>query len=153
LAPIVGVIASIEACEAIKILSGRRDAISRQLTVVELWDNRMRQVDLSKLREQSDCRVCRHGEFAWLAGERDGGSAVLCGRNAVQLAAPPGAMLSLDQLAARLEGVGPIVRNPFLLRLGVDDYQLTVFPDGRTIVSGTDEIATARSLQAKYVGS
>ncbi len=38
LGPIVGVIASLQAIEAIKILSGRRTAISRQLTVVELWD-------------------------------------------------------------------------------------------------------------------
>jgi adenylyltransferase/sulfurtransferase len=50
-------------------------------------------------------------------------------------------------------GVGAVTRNPFLLRLAVDGYQLTVFPDGRTIVSGTDDPAVARSLQAKYVGS
>ncbi len=153
LGPVVGLIGSLEACEAIKILSGNVDAISRALTVVEMWDNRLRQVDLSKLREQSDCRVCRHGEFHWLSGERSGGPAVLCGRNAVQIASPAGATLSLDQLAARLEGVGRVVRNPFLLRLTIDDYQLTVFPDGRTIVSGTDDVAVARSLQAKYIGS
>ncbi|MEN6450393.1 MAG: ThiF family adenylyltransferase, partial [Thermoguttaceae bacterium] len=37
LAPIVGVIASIEAMEAIKILSGHREAVSQSLTVVDLW--------------------------------------------------------------------------------------------------------------------
>jgi adenylyltransferase/sulfurtransferase len=153
LGPTVGVIASIEASEALKILSGHADLISRSLTVIELWDNRLRQIDVSRLRETSDCRVCRHGEFAWLAGQRDGGPAVLCGRNAVQLAAPPGTTLSLDELAARLAGVGPIVRNRFLLRLTVGEQQLTVFPDGRTIVSGTDDVVLARSLQAKYVGS
>ena len=61
--------------------------------------------------------------------------------------------MSLDQLAARLAGVGPVVRNQFLLRLTVDDCQLTVFPDGRTIVSGTDDVAAARTLQAHYIGS
>jgi len=153
LGPTVGVIASIEASEALKILSGRVDLISRSLTVVELWDNRLRQIDVSRLHETSDCRVCRHGEFAWLAGLRELGPAVLCGRNAVQLAAPPGTTLSLDELASRLAGVGPIVRNRFLLRLTVGEQQITVFPDGRTIVSGTDDVAVARSLQAKYVGS
>lgn len=153
LGPIVGVIASIEAAEALKILSGHRETVSRSLTVVELWDNRIRRVDLGRLRERSDCRVCRHGEYAWLRGERGGDTAVLCGRNAVQLAPPQPISLSLEQLAARLAGVGPIVQNPFLLRLSVDGYQLTVFPDGRTIVSGTDDVAVARTLQAKYVGS
>jgi adenylyltransferase/sulfurtransferase len=153
LGPTVGVIGSIEASEALKILCGRTDLISRSLTVIELWENRLRQVDVSKLRETSDCRVCRHGEFAWLSGERAGGPSVLCGRNSVQLAGPPGAVLSLDELAVRLDGVGTVVRNRFLLRLTVGEHQLTVFPDGRTIVGGTDDVAVARSLQAKYVGS
>ena len=153
LGPAVGVIASIEACEAIKILSGHEDAVSHALTVVELWDNRIRQVDLSKLRDASDCRVCKHEEYGWLNGKNDASSVTLCGRNAVQLAAPSGTRISLEQLAARLARVGPIVRNSYLLRLTVDGYQLTVFPDGRTIVGGTDDVATARSLQARYVGS
>jgi adenylyltransferase/sulfurtransferase len=153
LGSIVTAIAAIEAAEALKILSGHVEAVSRQLAVIELWDNRLRQVDLTRLRDESDCRVCRHGEFEWLSGRRGDASAVLCGRNAVQLSAPPGTMLSLDQLAHRLEGVGRVVRNPFLLRLSVDSYQITAFPDGRTIVSGTDDVSVARTLQAKYIGS
>ncbi len=153
LGPIIGVIGSLEANEAIKLLSGHAAAISRSLTVVEMWDNRLRQIDVSKLREESDCRVCQHGEFHWLNGSRSGGPAVLCGRNAVQIAAPAGTTLSLDELAARLAGIGTVSRNPFLLRLTVDDYLLTIFPDGRTIVGGTDDVAVARSLHARYVGA
>jgi adenylyltransferase/sulfurtransferase len=153
LAPVVNVIASIEACEALKILSGHAEAVSRRLTVIDLWDNQARHMDLSKLRDTSDCRVCKHGEFAWLAGERGDSSAVLCGRNAVQLSAPPGASLSLENLAHRLSGVGQIQRNAFLLRLTIDDYVLTVFPDGRTIVAGTNDITTARTVHARYVGA
>ena len=44
-------------------------------------------------------------------------------------------------------------RNAFLLRLAVDDYVLTVFPDGRTIVSGTNDVAIARTLHARYIGA
>jgi adenylyltransferase/sulfurtransferase len=39
------------------------------------------------------------------------------------------------------------------LRLKVDDFELTLFPDGRVIVQGTDDPAVARTLYAKYVGS
>lgn len=151
--PIVGVIASIEAAEALKILSGHREAVSRRLTIIDLWDNQIRSVDLARLRENSDCRVCKHNEFTWLSGERGSTSAVLCGRNAVQLSAPPGATASLDDIAGRLAGVGRIQRNAFLLRLTVNGYVLTVFSDGRTIVSGTDDIATARTLHARYIGA
>jgi molybdopterin-synthase adenylyltransferase len=151
--PIVGVIASIEAAEALKILSGHREAVSRRLTIIDLWDNQIRQVDVSRLRENSDCRVCRHGEYAWLAGERGDSTATLCGRNAVQLNAPVDARVSLEGLAARLAGVGRVERNAFLLRLTVDGYVLTVFPDGRTIVGGTNDPAAARTLHARYIGA
>jgi adenylyltransferase/sulfurtransferase len=152
LAPIVSVIASIEAIEAIKILSGNREAISRHLTVVELWDNHVRQVDVSSLREQVDCPTCKHDQFPWLAGKQGSHTAVLCGRNAVQLT-HPGVTLSLDDLARHLEGLGELTRNPFLLRLKVEQYELTIFPDGRAIISGTDDVATAKTVYAKYVGS
>lgn len=153
LAPIVGVVASLEAAEALKILSGHREAISRKLTIVDLWDNHARQIDLSTLRENANCAVCQRGQFDWLNGERGDASAVLCGRNAVQLAAGEGVSISLDQLAARLAGVGSIERNEFLLRLTVGGYVLTVFPDGRTIVGGTNDVATARSVHARYIGT
>ena len=152
LGPAVGVIASLEAIEAIKILSGNRQAISRQLTVVELWDNRLRQVDVSGLRDQVDCPTCKHDDFPWLSGKQGSQSAVLCGRNAVQLS-HTGAAVSLDELARQLEGVGQLNRNAFLLRLKVDPYEITVFPDGRAIIAGTDDVAEARTVYAKYVGS
>lgn len=151
LGPIVGMIASLEAIEAIKILSGRPEAVSRHLTVVELWDNRIRQVDVGALREQVDCPTCKRGEFPWLDGSQGSHTAVLCGRNAVQLS-HPGASVSLEHLARQLEGVGEVRRNPFLLRLKVGQYELTVFPDGRAIVGGTNDVATARTLYAKYIG-
>jgi adenylyltransferase/sulfurtransferase len=153
LGSIVNVIASIEACEALKILSGRREAASRKLTMIDLWDNHVRHVDLSRLRDAGDCRVCKQGQFDWLSGERADATATLCGRNAVQLSPPPGTQLSLPELAARLAGIGQVQRNAFLLRLTVDSYVLTVFPDGRTVVGGTNDIATARTLHARYIGA
>lgn len=151
LPPIVGVIASIEAIEAIKILSGHPEAISPYLTVVELWDSCIRQVSVAQLREQVDCPACKRGEFPWLAGREGSSTAVLCGRNAVQLT-HSGEAIPLEQLARRLEGLGPLTLNPFLLRLKVDPYELVVFSDGRAIVSGTDDPAVARSVYAKFIG-
>lgn len=151
--PIVNVIASYQAMEAIKILSGHADQISRHLNVFEMWDNRLRQVDVSKLRDQVDCPTCKHGEYPWLTGERGSQSAILCGRNAVQLSRPEAEPISLPALAERLKGVGTVTQNAFLLRLKVDEYLITVFPDGRAIVGGTDDIPTAKTVFAKYVGS
>jgi adenylyltransferase/sulfurtransferase len=153
LGPIVGLIASIQSLEAIKILSGNRHAVSRSLTVIDLWDNRIRQIDLSNLRASVDCPACQQGVFPWLSGERAGHSAVLCGRNAVQLSPPSGERaINLDAIAVKLADVGTVSLNRYLLRLTVGMHRLTLFPDGRAIVGGTDDIAEARSIYARYVG-
>jgi adenylyltransferase/sulfurtransferase len=156
LGSIIGVIASIQACEALKILSGQREAVSRQWTIISLWDNTIRQLDVSGLRGEGgsagDCPACR-GEYAWLSGQRGSHTAVLCGRNAVQIMPPERKRFSLESMAERLRGVGRVTLNPFLLRLEVDGYVITLFPDGRAIISGTDEIAVAKTVYAKYIGS
>ncbi len=152
LAPIVNVIASLEACEALKILTGHLEAVNRELQVFELWDNRVRQVRLDALREHSQCPACVQRRFEWLTGERGSHTAVLCGRNAVQLSFPEQAAVSLAMLEARLEGMGPVTRNAYLLRLTLPAHQITVFPDGRAIIAGTEDLAEARTLYARYVG-
>src|SRR4051812_15229284 len=105
IAPIVNVIASIESAWAPKPLSGHREAVSRRLTIIDLWDNQLRAVELARLRDSGDCRVCKHNEFVWLSGQRGDTSAVLCGRNAVQLSAATGTTASFDEIAARLKEV------------------------------------------------
>jgi adenylyltransferase/sulfurtransferase len=152
-APIIGVIASIQAMEAIKILAGRRDAVSRGLTVIDLWTNAMRRVSVQSLLEAGGCPTCRGEEFPWLEGRRGSQSVVLCGRNAIQLSPAGNQRLALDELEQKLAKVGSVNRNPFLLRFETDGYSLTVFPDGRAIIGGTEDLALARSLYAKFIGS
>ena len=90
-----------------------------------------------------------------MKGERGTETTVLCGRNAVQVAPPPGLSISLDELAQRLEGTGEVTANPYLMRLVLTDpdIDLTVFSDGRAIVKGTQDLGVARSLYARYVGN
>lgn len=152
LAPVISVIASIQAIEAMKILSGNAKDASRNLQVVSMWSNDYRQMDLSQLREQSDCRTCVHHDFPWLSGHNESQSTVLCGRDAVQLRTQTSNELNLSQVAERLEGLGELHANDYLIRFRVDSYQLTLFTDGRAIIHGTDDPAIARKIYAQYVG-
>jgi adenylyltransferase/sulfurtransferase len=61
--------------------------------------------------------------------------------------------LDLTALKARLEEFGPVRANGFLLKCLLDPYELTVFPDGRAIIKGTQDAAVARGIYAKYIGS
>jgi adenylyltransferase/sulfurtransferase len=76
----------------------------------------------------------------------------LCGRNAVQIheRARP---LDLPQLKAALQPLGEVRVNEFALRFFPGPYEMTIFPDGRAIIKGTNDIGVARSLYARYVGS
>jgi len=152
LATIIGVIGSWEANEALKILSGHVEAISRTWTILDLWDATSRQIKLESARA-ADCPCCGRREFPWLAGERGSHTAVLCGRNAVQLSFPGRSAVPLDQVEAKLATVGQVSKNKYLVRATIGGYNVTVFPDGRAVIGGTEDIAEAKSVYAKYVGN
>jgi molybdopterin-synthase adenylyltransferase len=80
-------------------------------------------------------------------------SAVLCGRNAVQVSPSRSTQVDFSALAERLDCVGEVKFNEYLLRFRTGDYELTVFQDARSIIRGTSEVSTARSLYAKYIGN
>ncbi len=146
---IVGVISGMAATEALKLLVGS-DRLVRGLTWIDLWENTFDRIELPR---QDDCPACGQGHFEYLDAPLDSGGTSLCGRNAVQVRARPGSSVDLDTLAERLRPVGEVATNGFLLRLRVDGHELTVFPDGRAIVKGTDDPAVARSLYARYIGA
>ena len=155
LGPAIGVIASLQAAVALKILVGDKENVPRKLTIVDVWDLTFRQMDVSALRESTECPACRGTERLWLDGVQSAGSTILCGRNAVQVAPPEKTSLSLQELADRLESAGRVTSNPFLVRVAVadSDLEITVFPDGRAIIKGTEDPAVARAIYSRYIGA
>ncbi len=151
LGPIVGTIASLQAAEALKILAGRRDRINRRIVTLDIWDNERNVIDLPE--RDPECPCCGRHEFPYLEGTLGADATTLCGRNSVQIRRRDGTRIDLDDLARRLAPLGILEQNRFLLRAVIDDCQLTVFADGRAIISGTYDLATAKSLYARYVGA
>ena len=102
----------------------------------------------------ADGLACVGGERLWLNGSRGSRTTILCGRNAVQLSPSEPGVLSLSDLASRLKESGEVTQNAFLVRLRVADpeREITVFRDGRAIITGTENLAEARGLYARYVG-
>ena len=148
--PIVNVIASIASAEAIKFIAG---AGTRNAGIinVDLWDNSFESFAVAR---RDDCPTCAQGKFEFLDGERSGTmTAFLCGRNAMQVNPGRGHTLNLAALAERLDAVGKVSLNEYLLRLEIGDYEITIFPDARAIIKGTDDAAVARGIYAKYIGT
>jgi molybdopterin-synthase adenylyltransferase len=148
----VGVIASVEAAEATKILAGRREVLHGRLISTDVWTGRFQSIGVAR---QPDCRACVRREFTYLEGQAQP-HITLCGRDSVQIHERHRS-LDLDALGRRISKAsteaGAVHHNEFLLRFRIGTYEMTVFADGRAIVKGTKDPAIARSLYARYVGA
>src|SRR5579863_6514312 len=153
--PAVQVVASLEAVDALKILSGRTDRVSRTLTYVDIWEGTFRRLNIGDLRERGDCPACKRGERNWLSGTHGSRTTVLCGRNAVQVSPSQQSLLHFEEMAIQLSEVGHVNFNAYLLRLAPFDtpYELTLFRDGRAIIKGTEDLGVARAVYSRYIGS
>jgi len=151
--PIIHVVASYQAAEALKLLVGDTGSLNPHLEHFDLWHNRHQQIRVSQAR-RPDCPTCGQQQFPFLHPDSPEGLAVsLCGRETVQISPAGDASLDLDALEQRLAPLGKVERNRFLLRFHIEPHTLVVFPDGRVLVQGTDDIAKARSIHAKYIGA
>ncbi|HEY1387069.1 MAG TPA: ThiF family adenylyltransferase [Ktedonobacterales bacterium] len=148
---IVGVITGMASTEALKLLVGS-EQLARGLTWIDLWENTFERVELPR---SPDCPTCGLGNYEYLDAPLDESGVSLCGRNAVQVrpAQKVASALDLGALAERLRPAGEVASNDFLLRLRVDGYEVTVFPDARAIIKGTADPAVARTIYARYVGA
>lgn len=146
---IVGAITGIASTEALKILL-KSTRVSRELVTLDLWENAFDRIELPR---QPDCPACGQHQYEFLDALAGTGSTSLCGRNAVQVrAAMEKSRIDFSTLAERLQAVSTVNYNEFLLRFQVDGYDLTVFPDARAIIKGTDDEQVARSVYARYIG-
>src|SRR5690242_8265413 len=125
---IVGAIAGVASTEAIKLLL-KSEKVSRAMFWMDLWENTSERIELPR---QPDCPACGQHHYEFLDALNGPAATSLCGRNAVQVrgnAGRNGVRLDFAGLAERLQMVGEVHYNQFLLRLQVDSYDITVFPD------------------------
>jgi adenylyltransferase/sulfurtransferase len=148
-APIVHVIAGIQAAEGLKVLAGRTEALLPGLVRVDLWSGVFEVMDLTSRAPW--CPACTEGRYDY-ADAPSTSAAVLCGRDAVQIRVA-GGPVDLVSLAGRLRTSGDVTANEHLVRFRAAGRELVVFGDGRAIVKGVRDAAEARGLYARYVGN
>ncbi len=148
--PIISSISAIQTTEALKLLTGNTDRLHRSLVQVDIWRNEWRKIRLRT--PVNDCICCRRRNFEFLNADRRDTTAVLCGRDAIQITPAAPTSIDLKSLADKLKPLGELKHNEYLVRLKIDNIELTVFKDSRAIIRGTDEVSIARSIYAKYVG-
>jgi len=145
----VALVASLAATEALKLLVGAHSKMRRTLLSWDVWSNEQAEVQANSPR--AGCRVCGAREFVHLAGEGRP-HITLCGRNSVQIHERQ-RPVNFAEITTRLEPLGSVRHNDFVLKFFREPYEITLFPDGRAIIKGTTDTAIARSLYARYIGS
>ena len=88
-------------------------------------ENRKRVEDLARI---IDAEICA-GRFDYLTGAKGSQATSLCGRNAVQLTGGGSAPPDLREVAMRLQTVGEVTENRYLVRARVAGHELTVFAE------------------------
>jgi len=149
--PIISIVASVQVSEALKLLTREEKSLHNSLMQFDVWRNEWRKISIGK--PLSDCPTCALGEYETLNAEARDSAAIMCGRNAVQISPSEPVHIDLAALGRKLEAAGEVKANEYLLRFRTGEYELTVFQDARSIIRGTDDIATARSLYSKYIGN
>ena len=144
----VNLVASIASTEALKLLVGARAKMRRTLLSWDVWTNE--RAELEAIHPRKGCRACSR-DFVHLAGEGRP-HITLCGRNSVQIHERQ-RPVDFAELSTRLQPLGNVRHNEFVLKFWREPYEMTLFPDGRAIIKGTTDTAVARSLYARFVGS
>lgn len=148
ISPIVDMIASLEANEAIKYLVGSKQ-LRKTLMTIDIWNNRIFELNITRVN--TDCLTCQKKEYPSLRAREEHFITTLCGRETIQIKGKRA--ISLEDWAKRLSQVGEIKLTPFLLQVFLPEGEkLTLFPDGRTLIHGTDDVARAKTLYSRYIG-
>ena len=145
----VGVIASWQAMEAIKIVLRKDVAGDGFLRVFDLWEGEVRKI---RVPRSPSCRVCSAGLYDFLTGDVGTTARVLCGRGAVQIQSSGRERIDLEVLAERLRTEGGVFASRFLVRFSIPPHSVSVFSDGRAIVHGTENPDEARKIYARWIG-
>ncbi|PLS01165.1 thiazole biosynthesis adenylyltransferase ThiF [Neobacillus cucumis] len=153
ISPAVNMVVSFQISEALKILVGDLNSLRCKLVSFDLWKNQYSAIKVDKLKDE-DCPSCgKKRSYPYLSFENQTKTAVLCGRDSVQIRPSLPIIRDLEALEdVLINQGGSIQRNPYLLSFSVDPHRIVVFKDGRVLIHGTKDISEAKALYHRYLG-
>lgn len=153
ISPAVGMVVAHQMAEALKLLTGNKEACRRKLVSFDLWKNHYVSMDVAKMK-QAGCKSCGEKRtYPNLSFENQTKTAVLCGRDSVQIRPSKAGGRDLTELKRLLLERGmDVEENPYLLSFEIEKNRLVAFKDGRVLIHGTKDVQAAKSLYYRYFG-
>ncbi|PEM87640.1 thiazole biosynthesis adenylyltransferase ThiF [Bacillus wiedmannii] len=153
ISPAVSLVVSHQVTEALKLLVEDYESIRDGLVSFDVWKNEYSCMNVQKLRKHN-CPSCgENAIYPYLNKENTSKTAVLCGRNTVQIRPPHKEEMDFERYKELLKDrVNDLNINPYLLSFSVEEKRLVAFKDGRVLVHGTKDISEAKTIYHRYFG-
>jgi len=153
ISPAVQMVVAYQVTEALKILVEDYDALRSKLVSFDLWKNQHTAIKVDRVKKESCLSCGTNPTYPFLSYENQTKSAVLCGRDSVQIRPSEKIERDLDSLAELLSTQGgKVERNPYLLSFQKGQNRMVIFKDGRVLIHGTKDLLEAKSLYHRYLG-
>jgi len=141
------IVGSLEVTEAIKILTGSPD-VNVDLISFDIWRNRF---DRLKVDRYPQCPAC-NGRYEFLEKPFKRKLTSLCGQTrAVQIIDTGIIKADLKAISKKTQKFRNVRLSDYFLRFDIDDRQIIIFPDGRTIIKNTIDENEADSIFTEQV--
>lgn len=153
ISPAVSLVVSHQVTEALKLLVEDYESLRDGLVSFDVWKNEYSCMNVQKLRKHN-CPSCgENALYPYLNKENTSKTAVLCGRNTVQIRPPHKEEMDFERYKELLhDRVNDLNVNPYLLSFSVEEKRLVAFKDGRVLVHGTKDISKAKTVYHRYFG-
>ncbi|ACK89703.1 thiazole biosynthesis adenylyltransferase ThiF [Bacillus thuringiensis serovar pingluonsis] len=153
ISPAVSLVVSHQVTEALKLLVEDYESLRDGLVSFDVWKNEYSCMNVQKLRKHN-CPSCgENALYPYLNKENTSKTAVLCGRNTVQIRPPYKEEMDFERYKELLnDRVNDLNVNPYLLSFSVEEKRLVAFKDGRVLVHGTKDISEAKTVYHRYFG-
>ncbi|MBZ9536645.1 ThiF family adenylyltransferase [Cytobacillus oceanisediminis] len=153
IAPTVQLVVSHQVTEALKILVGDKASLRGTFLTFDLWKNEHHNIKVNRVKRE-DCPTCgENPTYPFLKKENQTKTAVLCGRETVQIRPSNPKDIPFQQLEESLQKKGYTVRqNQFLLSVQLEANRVVLFKDGRALIHETNDVVYAKTLYDQLLG-
>ena len=141
------ILASIQSTEALKILLGKEP--NNTLIIYDVWHHSYHSLEVKK---NPNCKCCNEHDYEFL-NTGTGDIVKLCGKNSIIINPTDSSNINFFQIKEKLDKICLVEGNDIILRFKINEYEFTLFKNGRAIIEGTDDEKIARSLYSKYIGT
>lgn len=153
IAPAVQITAAHQSAEALKWLSGNKEAMRKKMLTYDIWNNTNVEAGIARLKSET-CETCGP-ERTYPALRSEGGPdfAVLCGRDTVQIVPKRRGIVTLTEVEEMAKRLGnPYKKTPYFIEMKSDGYRCIIFENGRLLIHGLKDIQKARKIYHQFFG-